>query len=236
MSRKEIDKLSSLSKDKLLEMVVNLQSELFTLKHLHYARKSEKINMAKEPSPLDLLFNEAEHINAKEGEDFSDKDDSETKPKKARGKRRPLPEGFQRERVEHDLNPEEKICKVHGTELIKIGEEITEQLDIIPASIKVLQNVVSKYKCPCCSKEHDKEVIITSKKTKDPIPKSIASSGLLAHIVVSKFEDSLPLYRQEKIFQRCEIDINRNSKSRWMITLAGLRQPIINLFRENILF
>ena len=83
----------------------------------------------------------------------------------------------------------------------KIGEDISEQLDIIPARIQVLQHVRFKYACRACEgTEDDGPTVITAPLPPQPIPKSNASAGLLAYIVVAKFLDGLPLHRLEKMF------------------------------------
>ncbi|VAW72892.1 Mobile element protein, partial [hydrothermal vent metagenome] len=72
-------------------------------------------------------------------------------------------------------------------------------------------------------------------KPAQPIPKSMASPGLLAHVTVSKYQDALPLYRQEKILQRIGVDIPRSTLSNWMIKVGELTQPVINLLRDQLL-
>ena len=130
-------------------------------------------------------------------------DDIEVKPhKRQRGKRSPLPADLPRERVEHDLSDEEKVCSIHNTLMERIGENVTENLEIVPAKAKVIENVTFSYKCPCCSKENLQDEIIKSNKEPAIIPKGIATSSLLAYIAVAKYADALPLYRQENIFSR----------------------------------
>ena len=88
----------------------------------------------------------------------------------------------------------------------------------------------SRYKCPYCE-----DKIITASKDPSPIEKSIASPSLLAYVAISKFEDSLPLYRQEQIFKRFNVEVNRSSMSRWMICLSQLAMPLLNLMHEDLL-
>jgi transposase len=111
-----------------------------------------------------------------------------------------------------------------------IGAERSEQLDNVPAKVQVLAHIRRKYACPCC-REH----VVTAPLPAQPIPKSQASPGLLAHVAVSKYMDALPLHRQERIFQRMGIDMPRATLSQWMIRAGALVQPVINLLRDRLL-
>jgi len=101
--------------------------------------------------------------------------------------------------------------------------------NIVPAKIQVIQHIRNQYACGCghCIKTADLPA--------QPIPKSMASPGLLAHISVSKYQDALPLYRQETILQRIGVDIPRATLSNWMIQTGHLVQPVINLLRDRLL-
>ena len=111
-----------------------------------------------------------------------------------------------------------------------IGDETTEQLDIVPAKIYVLQHVCKKYACKQCESG-----IKTAKKPTQPIPKSIAAPGLLAHVLTSKFQFHLPLYRQEKMLETYGVGIARNTLSLWVIKCGRLLQPLVNLLQDEIL-
>ena len=219
--------------DQLLVLVASLGGELEMLRQKLFGRKSEKGNPFEGQT---LLFNEAEDIVASTPEAAADDEDDMIDVKghkKKRGKRKPLPINLPRERVEYDLSDEQKICSIHKIDLVKIGENVTEKLDIIPASIKVIAHVTFTYKCPCCSENGEKENILSSEMTPSPIPKSFASANLLAYIAVSKYQDGLPLYRLESIFKRIDIDLGRATLSRWMIQTGNLAQPLLNLMRED---
>ena len=135
------------------EQITVLQEQLFILRHHRFGASSEKHSV----DPLGL-FNEAEQdqsnsdeivlIEQVEAEITQRTSDHTTSKKKGH---KPLPEGLPRVRVEHDLPPEEKICQACGNDhLHRIGEEISEQLEIIPAKVQVLQHVRPKYGCRCC--------------------------------------------------------------------------------------
>lgn len=143
--------------------------------------------------------------------------------------RKPLPNHLPRIQKIYDLTDEEKTCTC-GHRLTKIGEETNEQVDIIPAKVQVIQHVKYKYAC-----KHCEETIATAKGPRLPIPKSIASPGLLAHIAVSKFKDHLPLYRMETIFRRMGIELARNTTSLWMIRMAEVLKPLYKLGQDSII-
>ena len=149
-------------------------------------------------------------------------------PKAKRG-RKPLPADLPRVRIEHDLPDADKVCTC-GCLRECIGEETSEQLDIIPAKVQVLVNVRKKYACKQCEGS-----VSTAPLPPQPIPKSNASPGLLAHIAIAKYQDALPLYRQEAILGRSGIDLPRNTLALWMVKAGQLIQPLINLLQDRLL-
>ena len=175
------------------------------------------------------LFNEAESALAQAGA----VDDSPVEVPahtRKRSRRRPLPDSLPRVEVLHELAEAERVCPNDGAELKRIGEESSEQLDIVPAKVQVIRNIRAKYACPSCERH-----VVTAPMAAQPIPKSLASPGLLAHVTTSKYLDSLPLYRQERIFQRLGVDIPRATLASWMIRSGKLIQPLINLLRDELL-
>lgn len=149
------------------------------------------------------------------------------KPNK--GGRKKLPEHLGREQVIHDLSDEEKHCAC-GCELSLIGEERTEQLEIIPVQMYVIEHIQKKYACKGCE-----NTIKSAKKPKQPIAQSIAGPGLLAHVLTEKFQFHLPLYRQEQRLQRIGVDLPRATLSHWVIKSGKLLQPLVNLLEDEIL-
>jgi transposase len=140
-----------------------------------------------------------------------------------------IPAELPREEIVHDLLDVDKICPHDGTPLKCIGAETSEQLDIVPAQVKVLQHVRRKYACPCCE-----QYLITAPKPKQPIEKSLAAPGLLAYVATQKYVDALPLYRQTEIFKRIGVDIDRTTLANWMVACGKLIQPLINLIHEKM--
>lgn len=149
--------------------------------------------------------------------------------------RKPLPADLPRIDVLHDLSDEEKICAC-GCTLTRIGEEVMEQLDIIPARIQVQRHIRPKYACRHCEGvDDDGPTVKIAPVPPQMIPKSIASPGLLAHILTGKFVDHLPFYRQEKIFHRKGINIGRASMCNWAMKTAEVCEPLLNLLKDEVL-
>ncbi len=205
------------------ERISLLEEFVRLLKHKRFGRSSEQ----GAASQLGL-FNEAEC--ALESHD----EEEETVPvaaheRKKRG-RKPLPAWLPRVEIRHDLPEDEKFCKHDGHPLKEMGQEVSEQLEFIPATIQVLRHVRPKYACPKC-----KTGIQIAPPPPQLIPKSIASAGLLAYVAVSKYADALPLYRQEKMLQRGGIDLPRATLASWMVKAGDSVQALINLMREDML-
>lgn len=196
------------------------------LRRKHYGTSSERVS-----SEQLGMFDEAEFESLKD-EEAESEEESETitvpgHERAKRGKRTKLPESLPREIVEIDIDS--KICTNDGSELKYIGEEVSEKLEIVPAKVKVIRTIRKKYACPKC------ESITAAQAPLELIPKSIASSSLLAYVASAKYVDALPLYRQESIFKRIGIDLHRQTMARWMITVGEKIEPLIKLLREELL-
>jgi len=150
--------------------------------------------------------------------------------RRRRGKRAPLPEHLPRVDIVHELPEAERRCPHDGTVLEAFAEEVSEQLDIIPATVQVLRHRRQKYRCPCCA-EH----VVTAALPAQPLPKSQATPGLLAYVATAKYVDALPLYRQARAFERIELALPRQTLARWMVECGRLVQPLVNLYRDELL-
>jgi transposase len=126
-----------------------------------------------------------------------------------------LPAELPRIEVIHDLPESQKQCAC-GAALSRIGEEVCEKLDIIPAKVQVIRHIRYKYAFKGCEGVNsDTPTVQIAPAPPQLIPKSMATAGLLAHIVVSKFEDALPFHRQSKQFTRMGIDLPRATLCNW---------------------
>ncbi len=233
------ENLAELSKEELLKLVSQLHESLDKLTVTNnrlnaYLFGSRSERFIGEFQGQSLIFNEAEElIESEEIESqrssVEDRKSDSSNPK-PRGKRKPLPEYLPRVENIVDLPDDKKTCSIHDVELQKFAEERIEKLEVIPAKAFVGVDVVYKYKCPCCETK-----IVEAQRHPDPIPKSFASPGLLAYIATQKFVDHLPLARQEKIFDRAGIELNRATMARWMIRCEELARPILGLLHDDLL-
>lgn len=185
----------------------------------------------KHPAQNDL-FNEAETCEGMDDPSVSESENTQSVAGHQRKKpgRKPLPDDLPRERVIHDLADADKACDCCGGDLHKVGEETSEQLDIIPAKVRVLEHVKIKYGCRSCE-----ERIKTATAPKQPIPGSIASPGALAYVVTAKYCDALPLYRQSVIFERFGVNLSRSTLSHWMMRSAELLLPLYQVLHRWLL-
>ncbi len=172
------------------------------------------------------LFNEAE-VEVAVAEEASSPVNGHNRK---RPKRRPLPDKLPRIDHIYEIPESERTCECCNVIMKEIGEATSEQLDIVPAIVQVLRHRRKKYGCPVC-----KTGVRTAKLPPQPLPKTNASAGLLAHIATAKYVDGLPLYRQEEIFKRIGVEMSRSTISRWMIDLAQLLRPIYNSLEEDLL-
>lgn len=212
---------------RLREDIAYLEELVKLFRHQKFGAKSEADRHPGEQ----LLFNEAEAESEVAEIHDEPKSSSEGKSsRKEKPSRKPLPERIPRIERIIDLPESEKICAKSGRPLHRIGEEVSEQLDIIPAKVQVIRTIRPKYACSCgdCTPK-------SMPMPAQPIPKSMASPGLLAFIATSKYADGMPLYRQEGILQRIGCDIPRTTLASWMIRAGNLVAPIINRLQELML-
>ena len=154
--------------------------------------------------------------------------------RKKRG-RKPLPQELPREDIVHDLPEEEKTCPC-GTSMACIGQEVSEKLDYVPAKLRVERHVRLKYACrECEGVESDQGAVKIAPMPAQIIPQGIVTPGLLAHILVAKFVDALPFYRQESQFARLGIELSRSTMVSWAMSVARACEPLVGLFKEELL-
>ena len=183
------------------------------------------------------LFDEAEALAVESPEDEADDDvsrdvevaEGKASSGRARGKRAPLPAHLQRVDLVHDVPEAQRVCAC-GTPMVLIGEEISEQLDIVPMKVQVLRHIRRRYGCP--GGEH---APLTAPLPAQPLPKSNASPDLLAMLIAVKYVDGLPLARFEHVLGRSGVVVARQTQARWIIRSAEqVLQPIFNLLRDAL--
>jgi transposase len=209
--------------------ITTLQEKLDLLCRRLFGKKSERVS----PDQLRLAFAQM----ANEFGPITDpvEMDSGERPGPRRPRRvpppgrRPLPADLPRRRVEIDLPDAEKRCAC-GHAKARIGEAVTEKLDYVPATVQVIETVRPKYACPRCH-----EGVSEAPAPPQAVERSLASEGLLAHIVVSKYIDHLPLYRLERIFDRQGLDLSRTTLCGWVADVATALAPIGDELRRQIM-
>lgn len=146
-----------------------------------------------------------------------------------RGKRAALPAELSRVEVVHEVPEAERTCPC-GTPMVEIGQDVSEQLDIVPMQVRVLRHIRKRYGCPGST-----HAPVTAVLPPQPLPKSNASADFLAMLLVVKFVDGLPLARFEYVLERHGVAVPRQTLARWVIGSARMLQPLHNLMREALL-
>jgi transposase len=192
-----------------------------------FARSSEQ-----EPAGQQQLFAEAEEtVEAPEATEEQETTVTVAAHERKKGGRKGIDERHPRIEVVHDISEKEKQCAC-GDELMRIGEETREIVQVIPEQMWVERHVYPKYGCHACegSGDEDRPAVRIAPREATILPRSIASPALIAFILVNKFVDHLPFYRQEKRFGRIGIEISRQDMSNWTITVAQAIKPLIERF------
>jgi transposase len=205
------------------ESYIRLLEEFKLEKSRRYGTSSEKNILQSD------LFDEAGIILECELKDqLDDTIDVEGYQRKKHPVRRPIPKDMPREVIIHDIPEHEKICGC-GIHLVRIGEEISEQIKYIPAQLSVVQHVRPKYACKPCQ-----ENVKIAPMPKLLLPKSLATPELIAYTIIAKYCDHIPLYRQQSIWDRLGIDMPRSSLCGWLLKVSELCEPLIKLLRQHI--
>jgi transposase len=153
--------------------------------------------------------------------------DTVTKPKRPRAGRQPLPAHLPR--IEHHHEPESCTCETCGKDLVKIREDITEQLDVKPAKFLVHRPIRSHYACKSC------ETITAASSPPAVIDGGLAAVGLLAWVMISKYQDHLPLYRLQQIAARDRVSLSRPTLAEWTGRIGVALQSLVNRLTWHLL-
>ena len=180
------------------------------LKRLQFGRRSEK--WEREIGQLELRLEELQVASAPAVPAAKAATDEKTQPV-----RRALPEHLPRTRVEH---APACTCPDCGAAMRRIGEDVSEVLDYVPARFRVIRHVRPKLACPAC------ERIVQVEAPSRPIERSFAGAGLLAHILSAKYADHLPLYRQAEIYAREGVELERSTMAEWVGGCTQLIEPL----------
>lgn len=204
---------------RLTEIIIGLKRQAFGPRKERWVSQEQVI----------MLFNEAEVLATQTADDANDDETSKVAAhERKRGKRKPLPEHLPRKIVTIELPEWERVDEV-GNALKVIGREVSEKLEYEPARLTVIEIHRLRYGVDCG------EPIKTAPVPPSIIPKGIVTPSLLSQIVGAKYADGLPLYRQEAIFKRLDIELPRHSMARWIVSAAEKCRPIWNVLEERLM-
>jgi len=213
LKRLVIEQATALYSERLL--VEKLKLQIARLRRMQFGSGSER--HSERIAQLELIVEELEaHLPPQD-------ESTPVTPGAESGKdkpvRKPLPEHLPRTTEEH---APACGCPHCGTALKRLGEDVSEYLELIPEHFKVVRVVRPKMSCPKCS------AVVQAPAPSRPIPKSIAGAGVLAHVAVSKYLDHLPLYRQSEIYARQGVDLERSTMAGWIGAISELVAPLVN--------
>ena len=203
----------------LEQRIADLQLQIAVLRRARFGRRSEKLDQ--QLSQLELMLEELHSTHADVAAD------KPARPAAKRPVRKPLPDHLPRET--QTLAPETDACPTCGGHLKPLGEDVSEILEYVPASFKVIRIVRPKCACSTC------DAIVQTEAPSRPIARGLAGPGLLAHVLVGKYADHLPLYRQSEIYAREGIELPRSTLAEWVGGTHHLLRPLVAALRRYVL-
>lgn len=218
--------------ESLKKVVRQKEAHIAILEEIIRSEKQKRFGRSSEKHPGQAeLFNEVEAL-CDDTDILSQEESDEPQPiykdlgTKAKTGRKPLPKDLPRIQKQLCLTESEKKGAIRTFFVFA-----KEELDIVPAQIRVIQYYQEKAVFP----DDSAKAIVSAKLPKHPIPRSIGSVGLMAYLIVGKYADGLPLYRLEKILNRYGASVSRATLANWMIHLSQQLLPLINLLRDCLL-
>jgi transposase len=204
-------------------LIESLELQILALRRQQFGRRSEK--REHEIDQLELWVEDLEIIDAQCAGQLPER--SPSKPAAARKPRRAFPAHLPRETT--TIMPREEHCPDCGGNLKHLGEDVSEMLELEPVRFKVIRRVRPKLACANC------DTIVQAPAPTRPIERGMAGPGLLAHVVVSKFADHLPLYRQAEIYAREGLDLDRSLLAQWVGATTQVLMPLVDALRAHVL-
>lgn len=199
-----------------------LELQILVLRRRQFGRKSEKVDGQIEQLELKL-----EELQTDEAQSIAVDTDEAPSKRRVRAARKPLPAHLPRDVQLH--MPTDTACPACGNRLTKLGEDISEMLEYVPASFKVIRHVRPKLGCTCC------DCIVQAPAASRPIARGMAGPGLLAHVLVAKFCDHLPLYRQSQIYARDGVELERSTLADQVGGASRLLRPLVNALQRHVM-
>ena len=207
--------------------IETLQLLLSQLRRMQFGRKSEKFQRQIEQLQLRLEDLQLEQAAGLTQRTESASAETSLPTAKVKPKRRPLPEHLPRQTQTHE--PQHSACPDCGGELRKLGEDVSETLEYVPECFRVIRHVRPKLSCRHC------ERIVQAPAPSRPIVRGLAGPGLLAHVLISKYADHLPLYRQCEIYDRQGVELERSTLADWVEGCSKLLAPLVEALRGYVM-
>jgi transposase len=207
--------------------IEHLQLLLAKLHRMQFGRKSEKFERQIEQLELRLEELESKRSEQEPNALETTPRSATSTPTPAKPAPRTLPDHLLRQTRTH--TPKETVCPQCQGELRKLGEDVSEMLEYVPASFVVIRHVRPKLSCTKC------DCIVQAEAPSRPIERGLAGPGLLAHVLVSKYCDHLPLYRQSEIYARQDVELERSTLSDWVGASSRLLTPLVEALRRYVM-
>jgi len=208
--------------------IEKLKFQIAKLRRMQFGRSSERIS--RQIEQLELRLEELQTGEAADAATVEACDPSPSPtPERSRPKRKPLPDHLpRREEVHQPAGDGACTCPDCGKAMAKLGEDVTEVLDYVPGHFQVIRHVRPKYACVAC------DAITQAPPPALPTPRGRATPATLAHLLVSKYCDHLPLYRQAEIYAREGVDLDRSTLCDWVGQAAWLLDPVAAMIRRHV--
>jgi transposase len=217
------------SKDQQLasrdEEIERLKLLIAKLRRMQFGRKSEKLD--RQIEQLELRLDELEASRAQQAAVSPDPLAASGVNRTAKHTRQPLPAHLRRET--RKILPKQEACPDCGGGLKPFGEDVSEMLEWVPEHFKVIRQIRPKLTCASCEK------IVQAEAASRPIVRGMAGPGLLAHVLVSKYCDHLPLYRQSEIYARDGVELDRSTMAEWVGGCSRLLEPLVEALRRHVM-
>ena len=202
-----------------------LKAQIARLKRLQFGRSSEKLDAT--IAQLELLLDD---LQEERGESGDNTPAASIGVEREKPIRRPLPDHLPREEVVHGpASAQSCRCPRCGGAMRRLGEDVTEVLEMVPARFKVIRHIRPKFSCRAC------EAITQAPMPSLPIERGRPGPGLIAHVLVGKYADHLPLYRQAEIYARDGVDLDRSTLADWVGKAAWLVRPLVEALGREVM-
>ena len=222
------------------EIENRLREQVRYLQALLFGKKSEKKIYMPDSAPVQPELDFGDHETSEEKPETSLTEEPETVEVKGHTRRKrnkALSDDLPVVEEIIDIPESEKLCKC-GCKLQEIGRETSDHLEYFPARKVIIRYVYPKYACRHCegtATEGERPTVVKAETREQLIPKSFATASLLAYLIVSKFNDSLPLYRLSKMLEREGVMLGRATMSNWILKIAPKLKPLTELFHEYLM-